>query len=76
MPLKERVEKLERKVDNHESRISSMEKKFDFIKNTLVSIKETMPKKIKFSMKNLSVWKVLLILVIVFILVGATVGNA
>lgn len=73
MELKEiatKVKKHDTILSNHESRISSIESKFDFIRNTLTDIKDRINKPVKFSLKNLNFWRVLVLLIILFISAG------
>lgn len=77
MNLKEVISKIrthDKRLDDHEGRIASLEKKFDFIKTTLITIKDSMPKGFKNYLKNLDSWKIVLIILIVLILAGVIFG--
>lgn len=74
MSIELRVEKLESRVNNHEQRITNIENKFDFIKGTLMEIKEKLSTK-RFSFKNLTIWQILMILLIVLIGIGIITGE-
>lgn len=75
MTLKEIIEKVRKNtslLENHESRIGNLEKSFEFIKQVLLEIKNTMP--VKFKLQKFTWKKALWLIGTLILLVGIFLG--